>query len=150
MSELKQRINNDVKSAMKAGEKTRLGTLRLITAAIKQREVDDRKDLVDDDVIAILEKMLKQRRESITQYDKAGRSDLSAIEQAEIEVIQAYMPTPLSEDEIKALINTAIEETGANSMRDMGKVIGKVKPQMAGRADMSSVSAMVKSLLNAE
>jgi uncharacterized protein YqeY len=147
MSELKKRILNDVKIAMKAGEKERLATLRLITAAIKQREVDERIELDDEQVILTLDKMVKQRRESIAQYDAAGRDDLSAIEQAELPVIQGFMPTPLSDSEIEALISDAISHSGAAGMKDMGKVMGILKPKMQGRADMSAVSSKIRSVL---
>jgi uncharacterized protein YqeY len=146
---LKQRITDDMKAAMRAGEKERLGTIRLILAAIKQVEVDTRKELDDTAVLAILDKMVKQRRESISQYDKAGRDELSAKEQAEIEIIQAYLPEPLGDDEIDALISTAIDETDAASLRDMGKVMGLLKPRLQGRADMGTVSAKIKQRLGA-
>jgi len=144
---LKDRIQDDVKSAMRARDKVRLGTLRLITAGIKQREVDERITLDDAQVLSVLEKMLKQRRESIAQFEKAGRDDLVAVESGELEVIQAYLPTPLDPEAIAALIDLAIEETGAGSMRDMGKVMGVLKPRMQGRADMGRVSTLVKGRL---
>lgn len=147
MSDLKQQITNEVKTAMKAGEKIRLGTLRLITAAIKQREVDERIELGTADVITILDKMLKQRRESITQYDKADREDLSAVEKAETLIIQEFMPQPLSNEEISAQVKAAIAETGAVDIKGMGKIMGILKPAMAGRADMSAVSALVRTEL---
>lgn len=146
-SALKQRITEDMKAAMRAGEKTRLGTIRLILSAIKQVEVDTRKTLDDNDVLAILDKMVKQRRESISQYEKAGRDELAAQEQAEIDIIQGYLPEQLSEDEIDSLIDEAIAQTGANSLRDMGKVMGILKPKMQGRADMGAVSARIKQQL---
>lgn len=146
-SELKGRIVNAVKDAMRAGDKTRLGTLRLITAALKQREVDERIELGDDDVIAILSKMVKQRRESIDQYQKAGRDDLADKEQVEIDIIAEFLPQPLSDQEIQALIDQAISETGAESIRDMGKVMGLLKPKLQGRADMGQVSGLIKSRL---
>jgi uncharacterized protein YqeY len=136
-----------MKSAMKAGEKEKLGVIRLMMAAIKQREVDDRVELCDEEVIGVLDRMVKQRRESIAQYDAAGRLDLSAVEKAEIEVIQAYLPQPLTEPEIDALINSAIAETGAAGIAGMGKVMAVIKGPMQGRADMTVVSARVKSLL---
>ncbi len=148
-SSLKQRITDDMKSAMRAGEKERLGTIRLILAAIKQVEVDTRKALDDTSILAILDKMVKQRRESIAQYEKAGRDELAAKEQAEIEIIQAYLPEQLSDDEIDALIAATINETGAGSLRDMGKVMGKLKPKLQGRADMGAVSAKIKQRLGA-
>ncbi|EGV51567.1 glutamyl-tRNA amidotransferase [Candidatus Endoriftia persephone str. Guaymas] len=145
---LKQRIQDDVKAAMKAREKQRLGTLRLITAAIKQREVDERIELDDDQVLAILEKMIKQRRDSIAQYQQAGRDELAAQEQSEIEIIQDYMPEGLSTEEINSLIEEAIASSGASAMKDMGKVMGQLKPKMQGRADMGQVSALVKQKLS--
>jgi uncharacterized protein YqeY len=147
MSELKARLQSDMKSAMKAGEKEKLGVIRLMMAAIKQREVDDRVELCDEEVVGVLDRMVKQRRESIAQYDAAGRLDLSAVEKAEIEVIQAYLPQPLTEPEIDALINSAIAETGAAGIAGMGKVMAVIKGPMQGRADMTVVSARVKSLL---
>ncbi len=148
-SSLKQRITDDMKSAMRAGEKERLGTIRLILAAIKQVEVDTRKALDDTSILAILDKMVKQRRESIAQYEKAGRDELAAKEQAEIEIIQAYLPEQLSDDEIDALITATINDTGASSLRDMGKVMGMLKPKLQGRADMGAVSAKIKQRLGA-
>jgi uncharacterized protein YqeY len=136
-----------MKAAMKGGDKQRLGVIRLINAAIKQREVDERVELDDAQVLAVLEKMQKQRRDSVAQYEAAGREDLAAVERAEIEVIQAYLPTPLSEAEIDAIIAKAITDSGAAGPKDMGKVIGLVKPQVAGRADMGVVSASVKQKL---
>ncbi|MGZ8217644.1 GatB/YqeY domain-containing protein [Methylomagnum sp.] len=147
MSSLKQRLQADMKSAMKSGEKDRLGVIRLVIAAIKQREVDERIQLDDDQITAVLDKMVKQRRESITQYQAGGRDDLAAIESAEIGVIQAYLPQALSEAEVDGLIREAITETGAAGIAGMGKVMGVLKPKMQGRADMSAVSARVKSLL---
>lgn len=145
---LKQRIQDDVKTAMKAKEKPRLATLRLITAAIKQREVDERIELDDIQVLGILEKMIKQRRDSISQYEKAGRTELAEQELSEIKIIQDYMPAGLSEDEILTMINETIEATGATGMRDMGKVMGQLKPRMQGRADMGQVSALIKQKLS--
>jgi uncharacterized protein YqeY len=147
MSELKARLQSDMKSAMKAGEKQRLGVIRLMMAAIKQREVDDRVELGDQEVVGVLDRMVKQRRESIAQYDDAGRSDLSAVEKTEIEVIQAYLPQQLTASEIDALINSAIAETGASGIGGMGKVMAVIKAPMQGRADMTVVSARVKCLL---
>ncbi len=147
---LKERITEDMKSAMRSGDKRRLGVIRLLQAAIKQREVDERIEALDDDqVIATLDKMVKQRRESISQYEKAGRTDLAEQEQFEITVLQEYLPAALSEAEIDALIESAIAETGASSIKDMGKVMGKLKPQMQGRADMGAVSARIKARLGA-
>jgi len=146
---LKARITADMKAAMKAKDKGRLGTIRLIQAAIKQVEVDQRIELDDAAVIAIVDKMVKQRRESISQYDKAGRDDLSAQEVSEIEVLQDYLPEQLSEAEIEAFVDAAISDTGASSIRDMGKVMGQLKPKLQGRADMGAVSGLIKSRLNA-
>ncbi len=147
-SPLKSRISDDMKSAMKAGEKERLGTIRLILSAIKQQEVDSRKDLQDEDILAILDKMSKQRRESIDQYEKAGRDDLAGKEKAELEILQTYLPSQLDDEAITALIDEAIKATGAEAMKDMGKVMGILKPKMQGRADMAAVSAQVKSRLS--
>lgn len=146
-SQLKSRITEDMKAAMRAGEKVKLGTIRLILAAIKQVEVDTREALDDTAILAILDKMVKQRRESIHQYEKAGRDELAAIEQAEIEIIQSYLPTQLTDDEIQELIASAIQSTGAESLRDMGKVMGQLKPKLQGRADMGAVSAVIKQRL---
>jgi len=145
---LKQSITDDMKSAMKAGNKERLGTIRLILSAIKQQEVDTRKDLTDSDIIALLDKMSKQRRESIEQYNNAGRDDLAAKEETELEVIREYLPSQLSDQEIAELIDEAINSAGAESMRDMGKVMGILKPKMQGRADRSAVSALIKDRLS--
>lgn len=144
---LKQRLTDDMKAAMKGGDKERLAVIRLVNAAIKQREVDDRIQLDDAQVLSVLEKMIKQRRDSVSQYEGAGREDLAAQERFEIEVIQTYMPQALSEAEIDALIEAAIVETGASSGRDMGKVVGALKPKVAGRADMGAVSARIKARL---
>lgn len=147
MSSLKERLQADMKSAMKSGEKDRLGVIRLVMAAIKQREVDERIQLDDDQIVAVLDKMVKQRRESIVQYQSGGRADLAAVEAAEIEVIQAYLPQALSEAEIDDLIRAAIAETGAGGIAGMGKVMAVLKPKTQGRADMSAVSIRVKALL---
>ncbi|MDX1697866.1 MAG: GatB/YqeY domain-containing protein [Thiohalobacterales bacterium] len=144
---LKERIQQDMKEAMRAKEKARLATIRLILAAIKQREVDERIELDDDQVIAVLDKMAKQRRESIAQFEKAGRDDLIAQENAELEIIQPYLPKALGEDELNALIDAALQATGASSIKDMGKVMGQLKPKIQGRADMGAVSALIKSRL---
>jgi uncharacterized protein YqeY len=149
MSSLKERLQADMKTAMKAGDKDRLGVVRLVLAAIKQREVDERVQLDDDQIVAVLDKMVKQRRESIAQYRAGGRDDLADVESAEIEIIQAYLPQALSEAEIDALIKEAMAETGAAGVSGMGKVMAVLKPKMQGRADMSAVSARVKSLLGA-
>ncbi len=147
---LKQTITDDMKNAMRAGDKPRLGVIRLATAAIKQIEVDERIDLQEDDsrVITIIDKMIKQRRESISQFEKAGRDDLVKQEQFEITILQPYLPAALSADEIDTLVNDAIEKTGAASIKDMGKVMGILKPQMAGRADMGQVSQTIKKRLS--
>ena len=147
MSDLSNRINDDVKAAMKAKDKSRLGVLRLITAAIKQREVDEQITLDDNQVLAVLEKMVKQRKDSIAQYEKAGRDELAQQEAIEIGIIQDYLPEQMSDDEIDTLITEAISSTGAASMKDMGKVMGILKPKLAGRADMGAVSAKIKAKL---
>lgn len=147
MAALKEQINDQVKVAMRNRDKERLGALRLITAAIKQKEVDERIELDDTAVLGILDKMCKQLRDSISQYRDAGRDDLVAKEEMELAVVQAFMPQPLSDEDIDTLIKTAIESTGAASMQDMGKVMGQLKPQLQGRADMGQVSARVKAAL---
>jgi hypothetical protein len=144
---LKAQLTDDMKAAMKGGDKARLAVIRLINAAIKQREVDERIELSDEQVLAVLDKMVKQRRDSIKQYTDAGRTDLAEVEQAEVEIIQGYLPAALSDDEITAIIEQAIADTGAAGMADMGKVMGKVKPQVQGRADMGAVSGLVKAKL---
>lgn len=144
---LKHRIQEDMKAALKGGDKSRLAAIRLILAAIKQREVDERIELDDAQVLAVLDKMAKQRRESIAQFAAAGRADLAEKEQAELEVIQSYLPQALTEAEIDALIQSAIAEIGAKGIQDMGKVMAKLKPQVQGRADLSQVSAKVKAAL---
>lgn len=149
MSTLKQEITDAMKAAMKAGEKKRLGVIRLITAAIKQIEVDTREELDDDQVLAVLDKMVKQRRDSAKQYTEAGRDELAEQENYEITVLQDYLPEALSDEEIDNLIKAAIAETGASSMQDMGKVMGKLKAQVQGRADMGAVSGKIKALLTA-
>ncbi|TDR38203.1 hypothetical protein DFR29_1223 [Tahibacter aquaticus] len=141
---LKQRLTDDMKAAMKSGEKDRLGVIRLINAAIKQREVDERISLDDAQVLAALEKMLKQRKDSVSQYEAAGREDLAAVERYEISVLQGYMPAQLSEAEIDAIIADSVLEAGATGPKDMGKVIALVKPKVIGRADMGSLSELVK------
>lgn len=147
MSEIKLQLQSDMKSAMKAGEKDRLGVIRLVLAAVKQREVDERIELDDAAVLAVLDKMVKQRRESIAQYGAAGREDLAEVERAEIGVIQAYLPSPLTDEEISDLIAKAIEETGAAGAAGMGKVMAVIRAPMQGRADMTVVSAKVKQQL---
>jgi uncharacterized protein len=144
---LKERITEDMKAAMRAGEKERLATIRLALAAIKQREVDERITLDDAQVLAVVEKMIKQRREAITQFESGGRADLVAKEQAEIAVLQGYLPAQMSDAEIAALIQEAIAATGAASAKDMGKVMGYVKPKAQGRADMGAVSARIRQKL---
>jgi len=147
MDLLKDRIREDMKAAMKGGDKSRLGVIRLIMAAIKQREVDERIELDNDQVIAVLDKMLKQRRESIKQYRAADRVDLAEIEEAEVLVIQDFLPQALSEQEIDAMVQEAVQQAGAESIKDMGKVMGLLKGKMQGRADMSVVSAKIKAVL---
>jgi uncharacterized protein YqeY len=144
---LKDSILQDVKDAMRSKDKPRLATLRLITAAIKQQEVDERIELEDAQVLALLDKMCKQRRESISQFEKAGRDDLIAQEVSELDIIQTYLPEQLGEDEITALIDETMAATGASSIKDMGKVMGQLKPRLQGRADMGAVSAMIKASL---
>ena len=144
---LRERITEDMKSAMRAGDKQRLGTIRLALAAIKQREVDERITLDDPQVLSVLEKMLKQRREAITQFESGGRADLVAKETAEIGVLQGYLPAQMSAVELDALITEAIAATGAASIKDMGKVMAAVKPKVQGRADMGAVSARIKQKL---
>ena len=146
---LKERITEDMKSAMRSGEKERLATIRLITAAIKQREVDERITLDDVQVLSVIEKMVKQRKESIVQFEAGGRADLVAKEKSELDVLVAYQPTQLSESEIDGLIAAATTATGAASIKDMGKVVAHVKTAAAGRADMAAVSARVKARLGA-
>lgn len=138
-----------MKTAMRAGEKERLGAIRLILAAVKQQEIDGQTQLDDSGIIAVLDKMTKQRKESIDQFSKAGRTDLIDREQAELDVIRGYMPQPLGEQEIECLIEDALQSTGAASIKDMGKVMAVLKPQLQGRADMSQVSARIKSRLAA-
>ncbi len=141
---LKQRLTDDMKAAMKGGDKGSLGVIRLVNAAIKQKEVDERIELDDAAVLAVLEKMVKQRKDSVSQYEGAGREDLAAIERAEIVVIERYLPAKLDEAAIAAAIEAAIASTGAAGPADMGKLMGVLKPQLAGQADMGQVSALVK------
>ena len=148
MSELKYQINEDVKAAMRSKEKERLAALRLITAAVKQREVDERTSLDDDQVTAVLNKMAKQHRDSIEQYTSAGRTDLVEKEQFELDIILDYLPQPLEVAEINARIDEVIAATAAASLKDMGKVMGQLKSVLQGRADMSQVSALVKARLS--
>jgi len=145
---LKDRIQEDMKAAMRSGEKERLGTIRLILAAIKQREVDERITLDDSQVISVLEKMVKQRRESVSQFQAGGRADLVEKENAELKVVGAYLPTQLSEAELDALIAEAIAQTGASSVKDMGKVMNIIKSKAQGRADMAAVGARIKARLS--
>ncbi len=144
---LRTRITDDMKSAMKGGDKARLAVIRLIQAAIKQREVDERIELDDAQVEAVLEKMLKQRRDSVSQFEAAGREDLASQERYEIGVVQAYLPEPLTDAEVDAILAAVIAETGAEGPRDMGKVMAALKPKVAGRADMQALSGKVKAAL---
>lgn len=149
MSELKNRIQEAVISSMKSGDKARLATIRLMTSAMKQIEVDERIELDDARIIVILDKMVKQRRESISQFKTAGRDDLVQKESDEIDIIQEFLPQALSEEEVDEIVNQAIEQTGASSIKEMGKVMGLVKPQIVGRADMGEVSGRIKAILSA-
>ncbi|MGR5065341.1 GatB/YqeY domain-containing protein [Photobacterium sp. DNB22_13_2] len=142
-----ERLKDEQKAAMKAKDKPRLGTIRLVMAAIKQREVDEKITLNEDDVLAVLTKMVKQRRDSVAQYEAANRQDLADVELAEITVLGEFMPQPLTDDEVAALLDEAIATTGAASMQDMGKLMGVLKPQVQGRADMGKVSQLVKAKL---
>ena len=144
---LKERIQADVKDAMRARDKDRLATLRMITAGLQQKEVDDRVELDDAGVLALLDKMAKQRRESIEQYEQGGRAELAERERAELAVIESYLPQPLADAELDALVVEAISATGAAAMADMGRVMGELKPRVQGRADMGEVSARVKARL---
>lgn len=144
---LREQINDDLKAAMRGGDVARRDTIRLLLAALKQREVDERKVLADADVLAIIEKMLKQRRDSISQFEQGGRQDLADKEKQELVLLQAYMPQALGADEIAAAVAAAVAETGAAAPSDMGKVMAVLKPKLAGRADMSQVSAAVKAQL---
>ena len=144
---LKQRLTDDMKAAMKGGDKETLGVIRLINAAIKQREVDERIELDDAAVFAVLEKMVKQRKDSVSQYEGAGREDLAAIERAELVIIDRYLPAKMGESEIAAAVDAAIAETGASGAADMGKLMGVLKPRLAGQADMGLVSKLVKQKL---
>lgn len=147
-SPLKVTIMDSVKDAMRAKEKERLSVLRQITAAIKQVEVDNRADLSDDDIVVILTKMTKQRREALDQYEQAGRDDLAAIEKAELIIIEEFMPAQLSDEEVAEAVDAAIKETGASSVKDMGAVMNVLRPKLQGRADMGAVSGKVKAALN--
>ena len=145
---LKQQITEDMKTAMRAKDAARLGAIRLLLAAMKQREVDERIELSDADVVAIIEKMNKQRRDSISQYEAAGRQDLADVEKFEMSVLATYMPQQLGEAEIASAVTEAIAATGASGPQDMGKVMGLLKPRLAGRADMGKVSALIKAQLS--
>lgn len=144
---LKQRLTDDMKAAMKAGEKERLGTIRLMNAAIKQKEVDERVEVDDTQVLAILEKMMKQRKDSVSQFEAANREDLAVIERAEMAIIEQYLPAKLGEAAVLAVIDAVIAEVGASGPADMGKVMGAVKPKLAGQADMGEVSKLIKQRL---
>ena len=146
---LRQRIESDMKTAMRAKDKERLGTIRLILAAIKQREIDERVTLGDTDILAVLDKMIKQRRDSITQFEQAGRQELADKEAAEVAVIQEYLPAALSDNEVDTLIADAITASGASSPQDIGKIMALLKPKLQGRADMGLVSRKVKEKLSA-
>jgi uncharacterized protein len=145
---LKEQITEDMKAAMRAKDAGRLGTIRLLTAAMKQKEVDERIELDDTHVLAIIEKMIKQRKDSISQFEAGGRQDLADIEKAELAVLSAYMPAALSEEEIRKEVTAAVAETGAAGPQDMGKVMAVLKSKLAGRADMTAVSGLVKSALS--
>jgi uncharacterized protein YqeY len=144
---LKTRITDDMKAAMRAKDAPRLSAVRLLLAAMKQKEIDERVELADTDIVTIIDKMIKQRRDSIAQYEKGGRQDLADIEKFEITVLQAYMPMSLSDAEVEAEIAVAMQASGAKTMADMGKVMAALKPKLAGRADMGKVSALIKSKL---
>ena len=144
---LKEKITDDMKAAMRAKESARLGTIRLLTSAIKQKEVDERIELTDEQILAVIEKMIKQRKDSITQFEAGGRQDLADIEKSELVILSAYMPAALSDAEVHAEVSAAVAAVGAAGPQDMGKVMGVLKPKLAGRADMTTVSAMVKAAL---
>ena len=144
---LRQQLTDDMKTAMKAGEKDRLGVIRLINAAIKQREVDERIEITDAVVLAVLEKMVKQRKDSISQYESAGRTDLADVEKFEMGILETYLPAKMGEAELKTLVAQAVSESGATGPADMGKVMGVLKPRIAGKADMGQASALVKAAL---
>ena len=147
MAELKAQITNDMKDAMRAKATMRLGTIRMLLAAIKQREIDERIELDDGQVLKIVQKQIKQRRDSITQFTDAGRLELAEKEQQELDVLETYLPAQLSEADVKAAVEKAIADTSAESMKDMGKLMGVLKPQLDGKADMGAVSKLIKSLL---
>ncbi|TFW70055.1 glutamyl-tRNA amidotransferase [Methylotenera oryzisoli] len=144
---LKAQISEDMKTAMRAKDSVRLGAIRLLQAAIKQREVDERIELDDSNVIAVIEKMLKQRRDSIAAYESANRHDLADVEKFEVTVLQTYLPQQLTEDEIKAILEKVVVDTGASGIKDMGKVMAEIKPLVAGRADMGKISGLIKTRL---
>lgn len=144
---LKEKITDDMKAAMRAKESARLGTIRLLTSAIKQKEVDERIELTDEQILVVIEKMIKQRKDSITQFEAGGRQDLADIEKSELVILSAYMPAALSDAEVQAEVSAAVAAVGAAGPQDMGKVMGVLKPKLAGRADMTAVSAMVKAAL---
>jgi uncharacterized protein YqeY len=148
MSELKNQIIADMKSAMKAKDSATLKAVRMIVEAIKQKEVDTREDLDDQGILAVIQKMVKQRKDSIDQFTQAGRGDLVAVEEAELKVINLYMPKQLSENEIESLVDQVISQTGASSMQDMGKLMGVLKAELSGKADMGTVSNIIKSKLS--
>jgi len=148
MSELKQRITDDMKSAMKAKDKQALKAVRMILGAIKQREIDERIELDDPQVMAVIQKMVKQRKDSITQFSEGGRTDLVEIEEAELVIINNYMPEQLSDDEVASAVDKAIDDSGADSMKDMGKLMGMLKGQLGGKADMGVVSQLIKDKLS--
>lgn len=145
---LKAQITEDMKAAMRAKETARLGTIRLLLAAMKQREVDERIELTDADIIGVIEKMLKQRRDSIAAYESANRTDLADVEKAEVVVLQTYLPQQLTEDEVKAILDKVVADTGAAGMQDMGKVMAAIKPLVAGKADMGKISGLIKAKLS--
>jgi len=144
---LKEKLSDDMKAAMRAKESEKLATIRLINAAIKQREVDERIELGDDQVLSVIEKMIKQRKDSITQFEAGGRQDLADKEKAEITVLAAYMPAQMSDAEVQAAVAEAVQQSGAAGPQDVGKVMAVLKPKLAGRADMTAVSGMVKAAL---
>jgi uncharacterized protein YqeY len=147
MSELKQQITTEMKAAMRAKDKERLSTIRMMLAELKRIEIDERIELDDTRVITVLDKMSKQRRDSISQFEEAARMDLASAERRELEVIKTFLPQPLTDEELVAIVKQAAEESGAQSMQDMGKVMGLVKPQVQGRADMGNISKLVKTAL---
>lgn len=144
---LKAQISEDMKTAMRAKDSVRLGTIRLLQSAIKQREVDERIELNDGDVIAVIEKMLKQRRDSIAAFESANRIDLADIEKFEVTVLQGYLPQQLTEDELKSILDQVVVDTGAEGVKDMGKVMAAIKPLVAGKADMGKISGLIKARL---